>query len=231
MNGEERIKRAIAAEKHKIHLSTIIVLVLVVAGSLYYAYYYFQGQYTEQPYTEQVYIEQPSEQPYTEEPTPQPPGSQPASTEEVLMTDFIQQSLKEEFQPDSLEINQVILAGREVYQANWEHGTLELRVNLNYNTTENPNLIISLLHPNNIENLDGDIASGIASDYFNYNEGGWECLSGSTIKACEMTWFEGETKMSIGVSTNSALNSSLAYACKIVPGSEKYNQDMCTTIV
>ena len=158
--------------------------------------------------------------------------SQQATTEEKLMTDFITENLKEEYHPDSLEIKQITLAGQEIYQANWEHGTTSLRIILDYNyNTENPDLMITLSQPK-IENLNEEVSPLIASNYFNYNkQGNWECLSGNIIKTCGTTRFEGETKMSTGVSTNSVLNSSLVYACKTVPGSEKYNQYMCTSIV
>ena len=147
----------------------------------------------------------------------------------AIMMGFIQESLKEEYHPYYLEIEQINTAGKDVYKADWEYGDIRLYVSLNYNSTEEPDLIIGLSQPK-VDDLE-EYSMGIVDEFFNYEaKGEWECLNGDITSACENVWFEGQNKMSVGVSTASIVDYSIAYACKIVPGSEQYNKYTCASI-
>lgn len=207
MSKEERIRKAISKEKSRLHLSTIVVLLIVIAGCFYYAYSYFQGSSEGQS------------------------SSQTTADVEKIMSEFIQESLKEEYQPDSIEPQQINTEGKLIYRADWEYNGIKLFSVLKYNNIEEPELMVGVLQPK-IDNLDKDISMNLADDFFKYNtEGKWNCLSGNTIKACEKLWFEEEGKMSIGVGTIFNAIYSTTYACKISPKSDRYNDYMCAVIV
>lgn len=195
MNKEQRIRKAIAREKSRLHLSTIVVLLIVVAGCFYYAYYYFQASNTQEPV------------------------SQETVDVEKIMSEFIQENLKEEYQFSSLEPQAIMNAfGQTIYTARWTHESYYFSIQ--YNDTGKQDLVIRIALSPKMENLESEVTLAFVNSFFKPEADKLDCSESSIAKACEKVWFEGGKKMNIGIVSVFSEDYSLIYIAKLPPDSK-----------
>ncbi len=143
------------------------------------------------------------------------------TNQKELMMEFAQESVKEEYQPEFLEPEQIVNAlGETIYTASWKYGSLPFYANLKYlDNREDPDLVI-IIHFPRIENLESERTLAIVNSFFKTEAEDLDCLEGSIGKACEKVWFEEESKKSIGIYNIFGAENSVIYISKMAPSSK-----------
>jgi hypothetical protein len=123
-----------------------------------------------------------------------------STNQKELMMEFNQESLINLYQPGSLEPEKIVNElGETMYTASWEHGSQQFSTNIKYNDAWKPELIIIIrIHPE-IEDLEDEVTLAIVNSFFKTKADKLDCLEGTMGKICEKVWYDGESKMSIGV--------------------------------
>ncbi len=150
---------------------------------------------------------------------------------EVIMKEFIQENLKEEYWQDSLDINR-IEGGKPAYRATWTSDGITFSTVVTYYDNENPDLALSFHQPK-ITDIDITAFSLATSKFFRdvrFTEHNWKCIKGDSTEVCEISWLSQGDKKAVGIYNYENMDTSILYACKIPPGIEKYNQDSCISV-
>ena len=159
--------------------------------------------------------------------------SVPTEDERTVMNEFIQESLREKYQPASLQVREMLNSERQtVYIATWTSEDTLFYTYLEYEGSIDPNMAISLSQPK-ITNIDLNTFYSVARRFFKnikLTEGNWECHKTNNIDVCEISWLNGKDKISAGIYNLAVRNTSSLYTCKIPFGSNNYDQDTCITV-
>lgn len=147
-----------------------------------------------------------------------------------LLQGFIKENLPEVSQPTSLDIKKTTdPTGQTLYVANWTANNLTFHASLFYNDGSS-NLMLSLLIPGIIENLNEATALSLTGGFFKKLGENWRCDKGEISEACESFWMDGKDKRCTSVQNLLPTGKSRLYTCRIPFGSENYNQDWCVPV-
>ena len=146
------------------------------------------------------------------------------SNEKLLIQNFIQENLKSEFLPVSLNVEKITLNSKDIIGATWFTTNMSFTANVVYNS-DIQHLGISVNIPG-VVSVNKVTASVLAKTFFkNINEN-WICEKTATLTFCESMWEE-NGKKGVFILTKSDFSKTVVALCEIPKESKNYEKGRC----